>query len=306
MLLVLQQQLARCSKLQLQLQPQLHRQYQKHFIHDRLRRCSLSVGQRSKYSTGRAVTLAGGDSSMASDAGQARGYRLGKLTAGPVDGPKEHAAPGEHRLNLDGSRRDGIIFVPRGYEPWKPTPLMLCLHGAGGNSSHRIDPIKPEAERDTVLLVAIDSVSSTWDVLRGGFGPDVSRIDQALQRTFRQFNICPRRVAIEGFSDGASYALSLGLTNGNLFKYIYAFSPGFMRPPALEGRPRLFVSHGSYDPVLPVACSHRIVRDLSSLGYEVTYKEFKGGHTVPQPMLRAALDILKEDKKDADLPEVEE
>lgn len=39
-----------------------------------------------------------------------------------------------------------------------------------------------------------------------------------------------------GFSDGASYALSLGLPNGNLFSHIVAFSPGFMRAPTLVRR----------------------------------------------------------------------
>ncbi len=38
----------------------------------------------------------------------------------------------------------------------------------------------------------------------------------------------------QGFSDGASYALSLGVPNGDLFTHIVAFSPGFMRLPDQE------------------------------------------------------------------------
>jgi len=33
-----------------------------------------------------------------------------------------------------------------------------------------------------------------------------------------------------GFSDGASYALSVGITNGDLFTHVIAFSPGFVAP----------------------------------------------------------------------------
>jgi predicted esterase len=40
-----------------------------------------------------------------------------------------------------------------------------------------------------------------------------------------------------GFSDGASYALSLGLANGDLFTHVLGFSPGFMRVPRHVGRP---------------------------------------------------------------------
>ncbi len=47
------------------------------------------------------------------------------------------------------------------------------------------------------------------------------------------------RVGIGGFSDGASYALSLGLTNGDLFTHVLAFSPGFMRPASQVGRPKV-------------------------------------------------------------------
>jgi phospholipase/carboxylesterase len=63
-----------------------------------------------------------------------------------------------------------------------------------------------------------------------------------------------------GFSDGASYALSLGLTNGDLFRHVIAFSPGFMAPAARRGEPPVFVSHITRDGVLPIGVtSHRIV-----------------------------------------------
>jgi predicted esterase len=34
-------------------------------------------------------------------------------------------------------------------------------------------------------------------------------------------------LAVSGFSDGASYALSIGPANGDLFTHVMAFSPGF-------------------------------------------------------------------------------
>src|ERR687890_28697 len=84
------------------------------------------------------------------------------------------------------------------------------------------------------------------------------------------------------FSDGASYALSLGINNGDLFTDVLAFSPGFMAPSMSVGTPRFFVSHGRRDRVLPIErCSRRIVPQLERAGYEVTYREFDGGHTVP-------------------------
>ena len=91
-----------------------------------------------------------------------------------------------------------------------------------------------------------------------------------------------RRLAITGFSDGASYALSLVITNGDLFTRIIAFSPGFMAPATRRGKPRVFVSHGTRDRVLPIErCSRRVVPQLDHAGYRVWYREFEGGHVVP-------------------------
>jgi predicted esterase len=86
------------------------------------------------------------------------------------------------------------------------------------------------ADEAGLVLLAPESRGTTWDVLRGGYGPDVAFIDRALEQTFGRYAVDPRRLAVGGFSDGASYALSLGITNGDLFGHVLAFSPGFMAP----------------------------------------------------------------------------
>ena len=128
-------------------------------------------------------------------------------------------------------------------------------------------------------------------MLIGGYGQDVTAIDRALERTFSSHTVDPARVAIGGFSDGASYALSLGLTNGDLFTHVLAFSPGFAASARRVGSPRIFVSHGTRDAVLPIdRCSRRILPTLRRAGYDVTYREFDGGHAVPPEVAREAAD----------------
>ena len=135
-----------------------------------------------------------------------------------------------------------------------------------------------------------DSRLRTWDVILGGYGSDVTFLDRALAQTFKRCAVDPAHLAIEGFSDGASYALSLGLANGDLFTHIIAFSPGFMVPAGRNGMPHIYISHGRSDPVLSVdRCSRRIVPQLQSAGYDVHYHEFTGFHTVPQGIAREAL-----------------
>ncbi|HET7077939.1 MAG TPA: phospholipase, partial [Chloroflexia bacterium] len=87
-----------------------------------------------------------------------------------------------------------------------------------------------------------------------------------------------------------SYALSVGLTNGDLFTHILAFSPGFLASAGQTGTPRIFISHGIHDSVLPIdRCSRRIVPSLRDADYAVSYKEFDGPHTVPPDIARAAV-----------------
>lgn len=175
-----------------------------------------------------------------------------------------------------------LLFVPSTYRADKPAPLIVLLHGAGGDGKGALRILQKQAEKAGALLLAPTSQSPTWDVLRGGFGPDVAHLDDALGETFRRYAIDADRIAIAGFSDGASYALSLGLTNGDLFHEVIAFSPGFAAPGPTLGKPRVFISHGHDDQVLPMdRCSDKLVPRLRKGGYAVEYLQFDGGHSVP-------------------------
>ena len=201
--------------------------------------------------------------------------------------PSSSLAPGEHPLGV-GRDRDGVLIVPRSYVPGTPAPLAVMLHGAGGRAA-RLASRFPMADQFGVILLAPDSRGGTWDAIRGPFGPDVEFIGRALEQTFDRCAVNPKKVAIGGFSDGASYALSLGLDNGTLFTHVLAFSPGFSAHRRPLGRPRIFISHGRSDEILPIdACSRRIVPMLEDAGYAVTYKEFDGPHTVPETIAQDA------------------
>jgi phospholipase/carboxylesterase len=172
-------------------------------------------------------------------------------------------------------------------------PLLVSFHGAGSSAAAGLALFADHAE--DVIVLAPQSAGSTWDVIERGFGADVGRLDRALTSVFATCAVDPSRIAFGGFSDGASYTLSLGLDNGDLAGHLVAFSPGFAAPAAPHGRPRILVTHGTGDPVLPIArCSRRLVPRLRAAGYDVTYEEFDGGHAVPPGLIRRALRWLDE------------
>jgi phospholipase/carboxylesterase len=217
----------------------------------------------------------------------------GRLTARPQP-PVGGLPSGLQQLALS-SDRDGYLYVPATYRSDSPAPVIVLLHGAGGDARGGLSPLLPLADEAGLILVSPDSRLQTWDVLHGSYGPDVAFIDRALEVAFRGLSVDTERIGIGGFSDGASYALSLGLTNGDLFTHILAFSPGFASPASQHGAPRIFVSHGIQDTVLPIdVCSRRLVPRLESAGHSVRYVEFDGPHTVPATIARASLDWFQD------------
>ena len=195
---------------------------------------------------------------------------------------------GSRTLGLGGAR-DALFQLPAKHSD-AALPLLVLLHGAGGGGNGILRRLGSLVDEARIAVLAPDSRDSSWDVIRGGLGPDVTFINRALERVFESTAIDPARVSIGGFSDGASYALTLGLMNGELFRRIVAWSPGFIAPGAARGRPRVFVSHGTRDEILPIdRCSRVLVPQLQRLGYNVTFREFAGGHTVPPDLAREGL-----------------
>jgi predicted esterase len=159
---------------------------------------------------------------------------------------------------------------------------MLLLHGAGSTGRRQLGRMIDAINRAGVVVLAPDSRGGTWDAIRGEFSDDVAFIGKALEKAFDAVAVDPARLTIAGFSDGATYALSLGLINGTLFRRIAAFSPGFVLDGPPAGKPKIFMSHGTNDPILPIAqCSRAIVPVLKARGYDVTFREFNGAHEIP-------------------------
>lgn len=195
---------------------------------------------------------------------------------------------GTIRLEL-GRSRDGVLQVPQTLSN-DAVPLLLLLHGAGGSGAGVLRRLGAVASDAGIAVLAPDSRASSWDAIRGGFGPDVTFISHALERTFETVAVNPARVSVGGFSDGASYALSLGLINGQLFSRVLAFSPGFIVEGTARDKPRFFISHGTDDPILPIErCSRPIVRSLQKRGYDVIFREFQGGHEIPTAIAREGM-----------------
>jgi len=218
----------------------------------------------------------------------------GRLSARPRKDVKT-TQTGQIMLGLD-KERDAILQIPKNAGE-SSLPLLVMLHGATQSAETMFRYLGSTHEEAGIAVLAPNSRNRTWDAIGSGeFGEDIKYLNRALERVFETAAIDPARVSLGGFSDGASYALSLGLINGDFFNSIVAFSPGFVIRGDLHGQPRIFISHGTHDHILPIDdCGRRIAARLKDYGYNVTFREFDGDHEIPREVAREGLSwVLKE------------
>jgi len=185
--------------------------------------------------------------------------------------------------------REALLHVPQ--EPARA--LVVVLHGAGGTAQQGLSLLQEHADARGLVLLAPQSAGSTWDAITGSGARDTEALDAALVDVLGRLPLAPDRLAVAGFSDGASYALTLGLTNGDVLRRVVAFSPGFSAAREHHGKPELLVTHGVRDAVLPIdRTSRRVVPVLQRAGYDVDYREFSGGHVVPPDLAAVAAEWL--------------
>lgn len=212
-----------------------------------------------------------------------------RLTARPHK-PFRPFTYGESWLGAE-LERGALMYVPQTHSNEKPSPLAIFFHGGGGSAAYW-SRVYAECEKRGIILLAPESRSRTWDAIEGEFGEDVKFLDSVLRYTFDRCSIDEKRIGLFGFSDGATYSLSLGPSNGDLFTHLVAFCPGgsqLVEP--VVGLPKIFVAHGREDRVLPVSISSNVIVPTFQIdGYDISYYEFEGGHELRQDILEKSLD----------------
>lgn len=193
-------------------------------------------------------------------------------------------APGLRRASADGTKFK--IYVPPTAAARERAPLVVFLHGALGEVDPFLAAHRKVADATGACILAPYSSKRTWDALTTDFGADIQGLDRALAWVFDRHPVDPDRIALSGFSDGATYALAVGRANGDLFRSVIAYSPGGLLPVAATGNPRLVITHGRADPVLPFRTTDEVIVPwLRANGYNVDYDPFDGGHRVPLEVL---------------------
>ena len=207
-----------------------------------------------------------------------------------------HSAPaanplprGRHWLGMS-KEKDTLLFVPDGLDATRPVALLVLFHGASGSAESILPFFLDHASAHQFLLLVPQSTLVTWDLSLAGHGPDLDCLERSLSKVATHFPLDPGRLGFAGFSDGGSYALSTGLSNGDLVSHILALSAGFMNVYKPVGKPAVFIAHSPEDEQLSIKTSGRKhVSILQEAHYDVDYLEFSGPHVILPSVVEKAI-----------------
>ncbi len=186
-------------------------------------------------------------------------------------------------------------------------PLLLLLHGVGSNEADLFGLAPYIDERFLIVSARAPVVMGPgaygWfniEFTPQGLSADIEQAKTSLRllpkfiaELIETYRVDDKGIYLAGFSQGAMMSLALALTrpeqiagavvmSGRLPTQVLEHVPG---GEALTGLP-LLVTHGTYDPVLPVNEGRAIKQSLAALPVELTYREYPMGHEVSAESLR--------------------
>jgi predicted esterase len=195
-------------------------------------------------------------------------------------------------VRLEHGRSSAMLLTPDELEPGRLYPLFTVLHGAGRQDEALAKGYRDEPNRRQAFFLIPRSVEPTWDLIASEGRPDLDFLEYAYDLIYRRFPIDPLQQVLIGYSDGASYGMSVGLCNSTMFSALIAWAAGFivLDPPTAEAfevavpepKPRIYLEYGTHDELFDFQTVAIPNRDrLRQAGFDVTFSVDEGGRHWP-------------------------
>jgi phospholipase/carboxylesterase len=193
-------------------------------------------------------------------------------------------------------------FLPTGYEPNYPYPLLVFLHGHGG-SEEQILRLAPRLSRRNYICIGLrgprpltprpdGAPAFSW----GLGGPNDAQVEEyvfrAVEQTRRHYHVHSERIYLAGFCEGATLAYRLGLLYPDRFAGIISLTGAMPR----RGGPllrlpevrhlRVLIGHGIANAVVPLTLARSDFRLFYAAGLSVRLLTYPATHRIHPHMLR--------------------
>jgi len=207
------------------------------------------------------------------------------------------------------------LFLPSDYQPKYAYPLVVVFHAEGSDEDAAARYVPQLSRRNYIAACPRGPVSlGCGPTGRPGFAwgdamPSDDYLFAAVAHARREFHVHSERVYLIGLGEGAIAAYRLGLAMADVVAGIVALN-GRMPKPA--GRPlfrlnavrnlRVFVGHGTNNPVIPVAAARKAARILNAAAANVRFQSYSTTHRINPDMLRDVNRWIMEEVSDVDGP----
>ncbi|MHC4548077.1 MAG: carboxylesterase family protein [Planctomycetota bacterium] len=183
-------------------------------------------------------------------------------------------------LEFEGTKREYALYAPKGYNRRRSWPLILSLHGAGGNGPMEINFQWGRNLAKWKGFVVAPSGRPPGDQWFPGQEKFVLAV---LRDVCRKANIDANRIYCNGFSNGGNGAWYYAEVHPGTFAAMCTRGGGNPRSDLLQNLFRVptYIVHGELDQVIEVTHDRRDAAKLKEMGYEVVYTEVKGGGHKP-------------------------
>jgi predicted peptidase len=203
-----------------------------------------------------------------------------------------------YRFEPTGQQMKYGVFLPRKLDKKTPAPLVIALHGYGGQPESILSTFAPAAGKHGYIVAApMGYTRGGWyGFSRDGVEPvdsetarrselDVMNVLDIMRATY---NIDPRRIYIAGHSMGGLGAVYLAVKHPQIWAAVAAMSPGFT-PEALKvqglgvyAAAPVIVEHGDQDELIPAELVRNWVAGVKARNVTAIYNEYRGGgHNAP-------------------------
>jgi polyhydroxybutyrate depolymerase len=135
-----------------------------------------------------------------------------------------------------GLEREYLLYVPKSYDPARPTPLVISMHGAAlwPAAQMAISQWNEMAERAGLMVVYPSGLKRGPRIWEAGHGPerrrDVRFIADLIDTLAAVYNIDSSRIYANGLSNGGGMAFVLSCTLSDRIAAIGVVAPALFLP----------------------------------------------------------------------------
>lgn len=188
-----------------------------------------------------------------------------------------------YRSGLDDTIQPYRFYIPTNYDATKKWPMIVTLHGMGGDENsffagYDNGAIRRVAEERGYIVVCPKG-RGPYSMYLAAAERDVIDVINEMKR---DFSIDDDRIYLMGHSMGGYGSWSIAVNNPDLFAAIGPIAGGgtpfsSFKLKAITHIPWIVV-HGDKDPTVPVEESRKMVKAGKELGVEIKYIEVPGGN----------------------------